>query len=110
MRKLIILTVALISLQTFQSFAQNTFPSNGSAGIGTINPETKLHVLGAGNGAGTGASQWGYELIKLTGTNSYPGMSFSDNNGYLAAMRAVPDGGLDIFNVDAAHWMESWRA
>lgn len=79
--------------------AQNTFPVTGTVGIGTLSPAAMLHISERGNIGGT-TSLWGYELLRLHGTSSYPGLAFTDVKGYLAAMRAKVGGGLEIFNID----------
>lgn len=43
-------TILLISTQIYNLTAQNTFPPNGNAGIGTATPASALSILGMGTG------------------------------------------------------------
>ena len=67
MKKLLIISIVLAI--NFASQAQNTFPSNGNVGIGTVNPGAKLEIKST-NG-----------LRTLLNMNDLSGISFLPNNG-----------------------------
>ena len=49
------LSILLFTIFISHSFAQNTFPSSGNVGIGTMNPVSALQIVGGGFTLGTSA-------------------------------------------------------
>ncbi len=81
--------------------------SNGSIGIGTTNPATKLHVYGAGGGFefGVGSSNCYIETIDRANTSAFVNTSYYTrgtgyfawyNGSYTERMRIASDGNVGI--------------
>lgn len=68
-KRYIFLFTVLLSISNL--FAQNTFPSNGSVGIGTTNPQGPLTIKGT--------SVWGTVKILPNSENAETGISFSSS-------------------------------
>jgi hypothetical protein len=61
-----------ISMMSFSTYAQNTFPSSGSVGIGTTAPSERLHVTGGAAKIGFSSSQADRDISMLKiGDGSY---------------------------------------
>lgn len=65
--------VAVVTLFAVSARAQNTFPANGSVGIGTTNPQGELHINGANQNGNA------VPLFKLTDTST--NQIFTIDNG-----------------------------
>jgi hypothetical protein len=93
MKKIIL--VGFIAFSTIKANAQNTFPTSGNVGIGTLTPTQKLHV---NNG-----------LIMVSGPNSFGGamIVFSDN----IAPNSYPNGrwGIEYVPSKGLNFWQPWN-
>lgn len=106
MKKIAMMAFAI--LISHLTYAQsNVFPSNGNTGIGTGNPDSKLHVIGDIHNTGMIGGNGGYyNVLQITSLESSPAY-FYVNTNIPATDAAAPQ--IHITGYMYGHWNKAMK-